>query len=76
MPYADSSEVCSASDVDLINELESRGFKVIDEDDMVVTIDVSEKIERLYLDYMLTSDVFFEKQLKLFFSEYLNKNLR
>jgi hypothetical protein len=75
MPYVEN-DVDEMSDVQLINEIEARGFRVVDEDDIVVPFESTIAIEKLYLDYMLTSPTFFEKQLKLFFNGYLNKTLR
>lgn len=65
----------NASDVDLIEELESRGYMVTFEDPMI-ELATRDDIEKLYLDYQLTSPDFFEKQLKLFFQKYLNKYIR
>lgn len=72
MPYVDS-DIDDFSDVQLINEIESRGFKVIDEDDVFVPVDVQEDIDKLVLDYLLTGQEFFKLQLKQFFQKYTNK---
>lgn len=67
-------ELEPVSDVHLINELETRGYVVLDIEskpnyEEVITHDV----DRLYLDYMLTGPAFFDARIREFFAKHLNK---
>jgi len=65
-----------ASDVQLINELENRGYYVSTEDNLFNThTDIVDQLHKLYLDYMLTGEKFFDDQLKQFFNRHLNTHL-
>jgi hypothetical protein len=54
-------------DDELIDELESRGYKVFDEDEVN-----PEPIKALYTAYTTMSPEFFQKELKKYFRDHLN----
>ncbi|MGZ4850509.1 MAG: hypothetical protein ACXV2C_03910 [Candidatus Bathyarchaeia archaeon] len=73
MPFVDS-DIDDFSDVEIIEELQERGYEVWPEDaEYLLDRETKQDIEKLYLDYQLTSPEFFTKQLKKFFTKYLDK---
>ncbi len=66
---------------DLLDEIESRGFTVVCRDESIQAKErITDDIHNLYQDFILWKDLgmkneIFEKILKEFFSEHLDKNV-
>lgn len=56
---------------DLVDELESRGYTVLDNDDSRT----EKAITRLYYDWLQMTPERFNEEIKKFFSEALNKHI-
>lgn len=76
MPYIDTTVHVDAEDfddVDLIDELKSRGYKVLDDQDYIGNLPPA-SIQDLYTTYTTMSPEFFQKELKKYFRDNLNVN--
>lgn len=60
-------------DDELIDELESRGYKVLEDQNYIGNLP-PEPIQSLYATYTTMSPEFFQKELKKYFRENLNVN--
>lgn len=61
-------------DDELIDELESRGYKVFDKDGDVSPKPIQEPIQTLYTTFQTMDRDYFEKELKKFFRDTLDVN--